>query len=98
MLDVFYVCLVTWLDGDGRTGKIVSLPFLLPFRDSDRPDNAFLVSFATAIVNVAGCRLVLSLKINARHLQIVRARTAFTMGQSRYVVVWLPRPVPFGSE
>jgi len=41
--------------------------------------------WATAIVNVAGCRLVISLKTNARALRMVRART--NLGQSSSFVV-----------
>jgi len=43
--------------------------------------------FATAIVNVAGSRLVLSLKANARALQMARSRCATTIGQSSSFVV-----------
>ncbi|KLO17401.1 hypothetical protein SCHPADRAFT_937100 [Schizopora paradoxa] len=43
--------------------------------------------FATAIVNVAGSRLVLSLKTNARVLQMARSRAPTTIGQSSSFVI-----------
>jgi len=43
--------------------------------------------FATAIVTVAGCRLVLSLKTNARALQMARSRAPTTIGQLSSFVV-----------
>lgn len=43
--------------------------------------------WATAVVNVAGCRLVLNLKMNGRSLQYTRARSALVRGESSSFVV-----------
>lgn len=83
VLDLLYVRLARGDDGNGGFGEIVRFSFARFGRKTFDELNAF--SFATAIVNVAGSRLVLSLKTNARVLQMARSRAPTTIGQSRLV-------------